>query len=179
MERKIELSEEFLSLTKGAQLLYLQFALQAEEGYVNAPKRVMHAVGCEVSDYDMLVARHFILPIENGVIVVRDWRLFKYLRSEDIIPEVVETVPPPDKRHRYGEYKRVYLSDSEYERLVEEYGQAFIDVCIKGLDEYIQQYGKKYKDFNLTLRRAIRDNWSFVPKYKERSTQQDGNTFKI
>lgn len=58
-----------------------------------------------------------------------------------------------NNKHKYGEYKHVLLSDDEYGRLVKDYGEQAVKDGIKNVDEYCQQYGKSYKDYNLTLRK--------------------------
>ena len=42
----------------------------------------------------------------------------------------------------------------QYSKLIEEYGESRIKLYIKKVDEYCQQVGKTYKDYNLTIR-----NW--------------------
>lgn len=56
-------------------------------------------------------------------------------------------------KHKYGEYKHVLLSDEEYGRLCEEYGEPIVLKAIKVVDEYCQTSGKTYKDYNLVLRK--------------------------
>lgn len=56
-------------------------------------------------------------------------------------------------RHKYGEYKHVLLTDEEYARLIKDYGEKGVKDGIRNVDEYCQQYGKSYKDYNLTLRK--------------------------
>lgn len=55
-------------------------------------------------------------------------------------------------RHKYGEYKHVLLTDQQYKKLLEEYGNSITDRSIKIVDEYCQRTGKHYKDYNLVLR---------------------------
>lgn len=64
-------------------------------------------------------------------------------------------------KEKYGKYKRITLTSDEYLRLVNEYGEDFINKQIEYLDEYVQSNNNKnkYKDFNLVLRKSIRDNW--------------------
>jgi DNA replication protein DnaD len=67
--------------------------------------------------------------------------------------------PAPEKKkkevkHKYGEYSHVRLTDMQYSKLIEEYGESRIKLYIKKVDEYCQQHGKSYKDYNLTIR-----NW--------------------
>ncbi len=66
------------------------------------------------------------------------------------------TVKVKEERHLYGEYKHVRLSDTEYQKLLSEYGASVVTDYVRRLDEYIQTTGKKYKDHNLTIRQWIR-----------------------
>jgi len=66
-----------------------------------------------------------------------------------------------DKFNKYGEYGWVKLKESQYDKLKADYPNIDIDNQIKLLDEYVQSNGNKnkYKDFNLVIRRSIRDGW--------------------
>lgn len=55
-------------------------------------------------------------------------------------------------RHKYGEFKHVLLTDSEHQKLCEEYGEAATKKYIKAVDEYCEMKGKTYKNYNLTVR---------------------------
>lgn len=57
--------------------------------------------------------------------------------------------------HKFGEYKHVMLSDEQYARLVNDYGLDAITEYIRRVDEYCQQYGKRYSDYNLTIRKWL------------------------
>ena len=58
--------------------------------------------------------------------------------------------------HKFGEYKHVKLTDEQYSKLIADYGEAMISEYIRKADEYCQQNGKNYKDYNLTIRNWIR-----------------------
>lgn len=62
-----------------------------------------------------------------------------------------------EPKHKFGEFGHVLLKESESTRLISKLGQDIFDKCIKKLDEYIQETGKKYKDHNLTIRRWVID----------------------
>ena len=67
--------------------------------------------------------------------------------------------------HKYGEYKHVLLSDDQYNRLVMEYGVENVAEYIRKVDEYCQQNGKRYSDYNLTIRKWFgKDNKKPVAK---------------
>ncbi len=69
---------------------------------------------------------------------------------------------------KYGLYKRVILSNKQYEKLVKDFTKEVIDNQIALLDEYVQSNDNKfkYKDFNLVLRKSIRENWFKDKPYK-------------
>lgn len=65
-----------------------------------------------------------------------------------------------EERHKHGEYGWIKLTDEQYNRLKSEYSN--IDKIIDRIDEYVQSNGNKnkYKDWNLVIRKAIREKWS-------------------
>ena len=65
------------------------------------------------------------------------------------------------KKEKYGTYGRVKLTIDEYLRLADEFGEDFIKKQIELLDEYIESNNNKnkYTNFNLVLRKSIRENW--------------------
>ncbi len=58
-------------------------------------------------------------------------------------------------RKKYGEYKRVLLSDEEYRKLQDEYGAEKLRRAIKRLDEYIETKGAKYKNCYLAMKKWV------------------------
>lgn len=70
-----------------------------------------------------------------------------------------------NKYIKYGTYGRVKLKQDEYTRLVDEFGKDFINHQIELLDEYIESNNNKnkYTNFNLVLRKSIRENWFNKP----------------
>ena len=77
----------------------------------------------------------------------------------DIEEEIYKEDKP--KKEKYGKYGRVKLTTDEYLRLVNEYGEDFIKNQIDLLDEYIESNNNKnkYTNFNLVLRKSIREKW--------------------
>ena len=64
-------------------------------------------------------------------------------------------------KEKYGTYGRVKLTTDEYLKLVNEFGEEFIKQQIELLDEYVESNNNKnkYTNFNLVLRKSIRENW--------------------
>lgn len=85
--------------------------------------------------------------------------------NERIVPRIVPRIvneSSDDKKdkpvkHKYGEYQKVLLTDEEYQRLVNDYGQEETLKAIKFFDEYIEEKGYKSKSHNLAMRRWVFD----------------------
>ncbi len=60
--------------------------------------------------------------------------------------------PKKETKKKYGEYKKVLLSDNQYSKLLSDWGESKLSSMITKLDEGIQMKGYKYKDHNLALR---------------------------
>lgn len=72
--------------------------------------------------------------------------------------QVSKKTDSKEQRSKYGEYKHVLLTGTQYARLVKEFGAKKTDEYIRKVDEYCQQFGKSYKDYNLTIRKFMRDD---------------------
>ena len=79
-----------------------------------------------------------------------------------------------NKKEKYGKYSRVKLTSKEYLNLCNEFGKDFIDRQIILLDEYVESNNNKnkYTNFNLVLRKSIRDNW-----FKQKEERRTSNVF--
>jgi len=69
------------------------------------------------------------------------------------------------RKHKYGEYQHVLLTDKEHTHLIELYGPS-LDEHIKILDEYIETSGKKYKNHSLVIQKWVHDEWTKRNKNK-------------
>jgi hypothetical protein len=75
--------------------------------------------------------------------------------------------PQKPQKHKLGEYGHVRLTDDEYSKLVEEYGQQTTELYIKKVDEYCEQSGKRYKNYNLAIRNTFMKRDGVIPKKQE------------
>ena len=75
-----------------------------------------------------------------------------------------------EPKHKYGEYQHVMLTDSERNRLMDEYGEAETSAAIKFLDEYIEEKGYTSKSHNLAMRRWVFDAIKKDKKQPQQST---------
>ena len=62
-----------------------------------------------------------------------------------------------EPKHKHGELQKVLLTDSEFDRLAADYGEALRDEAISFLDAYIAEKGYKSQSHNLAIRRWVMD----------------------
>lgn len=81
--KQIVLSDAFLDMPIGARCLYMTLGMVADDdGFVNSPRSVMRQCGAVDDDMKILIAKKFVLLFEDGVIVIKHWRINNYLRSD-------------------------------------------------------------------------------------------------
>lgn len=80
-------------------------------------------------------------------------------------------------RHKYGEYGNVLLSDTDLEKIKDEFPHDWSD-RIENLSAYIASTGKSYKNHLATIRNWARKDQSNKPKPQNKTTvQSTGNPF--
>ena len=77
--------------------------------------------------------------------------------SESVSVSVSVNESVKDKKHIYGEYKHVRLTDREHDLLINDYGEVETSKAIKYLDEYIEMKGNKYKSHYLAMKKWVFD----------------------
>lgn len=106
------------------------------------------------------------------------------INSLDILEENKEIKNKETKelkttKKKYGKYQRILLSNDEFEKLCEEFGKEYIEMVIERIDEYVEENNNKnkYKNFNLVIRKAIRDNWSCLKGIEKEVQLLDDSIF--
>ncbi|MBO7250829.1 MAG: replisome organizer [Clostridia bacterium] len=77
--------------------------------------------------------------------------------------------PSAPKKHKYGEYKNVLLSDADLEKLKEEFPRDY-EKRIENLSAYIASTGKSYKSHLATIRNWARRDEGNKPEQKSESS---------
>lgn len=84
------------------------------------------------------------------------------------------------ERHIYGEFQRVLLTDEEYRKLVEQFGEESVRSGIRYIDESAETTGNKnhWKNWYLVIRKCLRDGWNVgkpwnAPKQKTLVSEQN------
>ena len=81
--KDITRSDAFLDLPISSQALYFHLGMEADDrGYVNNPKTVIRSIGATVGDLEQLVNKRFILVREDGLILIKHWRINNLIKND-------------------------------------------------------------------------------------------------
>lgn len=85
--QKIIDSDAFLDMPLSTQALYFHLNMRADDdGFVNNPKRIQRTIGASEDDLKLLIVKRFVICFENGVIVIKHWRMHNTLRKDRYTP---------------------------------------------------------------------------------------------
>lgn len=80
---KIVDSDAFLEMPLSTQCLYFHLNMRADDdGFIGNPKRIMKITGASEDDLRLLIAKRFVLTFEDGVIVIKHWRMHNTLSRD-------------------------------------------------------------------------------------------------
>ena len=81
--KKITDTDKFLDMPASAQNLYFHLNMHADDdGFLGNAKTIKRMVGASDDDLKLLAAKQFLIPFDDGVVVIKDWRIHNYIRSD-------------------------------------------------------------------------------------------------
>ena len=86
--KEIVTSDAFREMGLGSQALYYALGMEADDdGVVNNYRSTQRAIGANDDDMRVLVAKRFVLPIdESGIIVIKHWKINNYIQKDRYTP---------------------------------------------------------------------------------------------
>jgi hypothetical protein len=76
-------TDAFLDMPQSSQLLYFHLNARADDdGFVSNPKSIMRNCGAQGDDIKLLIAKKFLINFEDGVCVIKHWRINNYIRKD-------------------------------------------------------------------------------------------------
>lgn len=76
-------SDAFLEMPLSTQALYFHLSMRADDdGFLNNAKRIMDMINANQNDYDLLLAKSFIIQFPDGICVIKHWRINNYIRKD-------------------------------------------------------------------------------------------------
>lgn len=80
---KIVDSDAFLEMPLSTQCLYFHLNMRADDdGFIGNTKRIMKIIGASEDDLRLLIVKRFVLTFEDGVIVIKHWRMHNTLSRD-------------------------------------------------------------------------------------------------
>ena len=73
----------FLDLPISSQALYFQLGMRADDdGFVSSPKKIAAMIGANQDDLKLLIAKGFVIALDDGIVVIRHWKQNNYIQSD-------------------------------------------------------------------------------------------------
>ncbi len=67
-------TDKFLDMSASSQCLYFHLGMRADDdGFVSSPKKIATMANCAVDDLKVLIAKGYLIPMEDGVVVITEW----------------------------------------------------------------------------------------------------------
>lgn len=84
-------SDAFLEMPLSTQCLYFHLNMRADDdGFIGNTKRIMRLIGASEDDLKILIAKRFILVFDDGVIVIKHWRMHNTIQKDRYTPTVYQ-----------------------------------------------------------------------------------------
>lgn len=81
--KQITETDFFMDMPLSAQALYLHFIMNADDdGFIGNAKTILRMVGASNDDLKLLMAKQFILTFDDGITVIKDWRIHNYIQKD-------------------------------------------------------------------------------------------------
>lgn len=76
-------SDAFLDMPLSTQALYFHLSMRADDdGFLNNTKRIQRLIGATDDDLKLLIMKRFVIPFEDGIVVIKHWKMNNYIRKD-------------------------------------------------------------------------------------------------
>lgn len=84
-------SDAFTEMPLSTQALYFHLSMRADDdGFLNCAQKIMRMIGAAKNDYDILLAKRFVIQLQDGICVIKHWRIHNYIQSDRYKPTVYQ-----------------------------------------------------------------------------------------
>ena len=138
MSKKITDTDAFLEMPLSSQALYFHFIQNADDdGFVGNPNSIIRKIGANRNDYDLLVAKRFVLIFPTGICVIKHWRIHNYIQNDRYTP----TTYLEEKSLLMIEDNKAYT-----ERCIQDVSKAYPQIVPRQEYTHDNAYDEYYKD---------------------------------
>lgn len=80
-------SDTFLDMPTSARCLYFHLGMAGDDdGFISSPKAIIRSSNCSEDDLRLLIAKGFVIAFENGIVVIRHWKMHNYIQKDRYRP---------------------------------------------------------------------------------------------
>lgn len=84
-------SDAFTEMPLSTQALYFHLSMRADDdGFLNCAQKIMRMIGAAKNDFDLLLAKRFVVQFGDGICVIKHWRIHNYIQSDRYKPTVYQ-----------------------------------------------------------------------------------------
>lgn len=99
-------TDTFLEIPQSSQNLYFHLGMRADDdGFVSSPKKITKIVGANEDDLKLLIAKKYVIPFENRILVIPHWHINNSIRKD----RYSETIYKEEKRKIIKNENGVYI----------------------------------------------------------------------
>lgn len=165
-------SDAFLDLPLSAQALYFHLGMRADDdGILNNAKSIARNVGATNKDFDILVSSKFLMVFDNGVTVIKHWKVNNYIAKDRYRATAYTEVKNALKIKENGVYTtsdevgRIQLVDTPYTQVSKEKNsEVKVSVDSTSLDVYIDRFEAFWKAYPKKVGRGNVQKWFRMKK---------------
>lgn len=127
---KIVCSDAFLEMPPSTQALYFHLGMKVDDDGFVSPKVIMRMLGSTEDELRVLITKRFVLPFQNGVIVLKHHRINNNLDTHNHTP----TVYTEEIKTLYIKENKAYTTD-ESQGIPIQSGNRLSADCKQSLDK--------------------------------------------
>ena len=76
-------TDKFIQMPVTTRLLYYDYCMRADDdGFIGSPHKILKMIGCSEDDYKLLILKGYIIPFDDGICVIKHWRIHNYIRKD-------------------------------------------------------------------------------------------------
>lgn len=167
-------TDAFLDMPVSCQNLYFHLNARADDdGFVASPKKVVRALSASGDDLKVLIAKKFIIEFEDGVCVIKHWRVNNFIRK-DIYKE---TQYLDLKQTLFIRPNGAYTTNGDERAVPVPSGHFKLEAVESALTQRQLRIGKGREGESSETEDGFRGQEDSIVPFKEEQKSKDGNTF--
>lgn len=160
-------SDAFFDLPLSAQALYFHLGMRADDdGILNNAKSIARNIGATNKDFDILVSKKFLIVFDNGVSVIKHWKVNNYIAKDRYRATTYTEIKNALKTKDNGVYtlgddtERIQIVDTSYtQNSIDKNSEVKVSIDNTSLDVYIDRFEKFWEVYPKKIGKGNVQKW--------------------